>query len=189
MNELDDFYTANQPIRKMRDFNQEELTQLNSYDMPIEIKTFLVEQGLVAYKNNFFVTTLPQWHIETLSTWGLKGKECFSFMKTVFGGLIYYSKGKIYRLNPFTGRVLKGNFEFIDYMNLTLTSEATLEGCYYEIYEKYKLNTPMQADEIYAVVPALPLGGSFETSSYEVVKMREHLAFLAQMYDNKINML
>lgn len=189
MNELEEFYKANQPIRKIMEFSQAELVQLDSYDIPMEIKSFLVNQGLATYKNNFYTTTLPQWHMETLSNWGLKGNECFSFMNTAFGGLFFYCDGKINRLNPFTGTVLTSNFNFLKYMKFVLTSESTLEGCYFDIYEKYKLNSPKLADEIYAVVPALPIGGSFETSSYEVVKMREHLVFLAQLYDNKVRVL
>ena len=71
-------------------------------------------------------------------------------------------------------------------MNLMLTSDSILESCYFDIYEKHKTGNQLQYDEIYALLPALPIGGSFETSKYEVVKMREHLGFLAQLFGNQV---
>lgn len=44
----------------------------------------------------------------------------------------------------------------------------------------------LEQDEIYAIIPSLPLGGGQETSKLEVVKMREHLAILSELYGNNI---
>jgi hypothetical protein len=185
MCELTDFIKTNPRTGKIREFTISELEVLNEYDMPEEIRDFLKREGLSEYRDHFFCTVLPQWYSETLSEWGFNGKQCFAFMKTALGGLFFYHKGKIYRLNPLTGNAVKSDFDFCMFMDILLTMDSILEACYVDIFEKYRTAAVPAYDEIYALVPALPIGGSFETSRYEIVKMHEHLGFLAQLFDNK----
>jgi hypothetical protein len=110
-------------------------------------------------------------------------------MRTALGGVAFWKRGNIFQLNPFTGNVIKHDLEFCEFMNLWLTTDAALESDYFDVYQKGKMNRSLQYDEIFALVPALPLGGSFETSKLEVVKMYEHLTFLAQLFNNKAKVI
>lgn len=189
MCELREFLKANPVSRTLRPLREPERAGLAACRLPPEVADFLKTYGLSTFHAGFFGTTLPEWHFDTLSEWGLKGRECFAFLKTALGGLFYYRKGKIYRLNPFTGNAVKSDLSFGAYMNLLLTMDAILEACYLDVYQARITDDLLQYDEIYALVPALPLGGSLETSRLETVKMREHLALLAQLYNNKARVI
>ncbi len=184
-----DFVSANPLTVNIRAFDEQELSFVSGLDVPEGFSDLLKQEGLSFYNNYFLSTTLPQWHFDTFSAWGLKGKECFAFMKTAFGSLFYINKLQVYRLDPLTGNTLKSNFDFCDFLNIKLTLASTYESCFKDIYDKYVSIKKHEHNEIFALVPALPLGGSFETSKYEVAKMREHISFLAQLYDNKVKKL
>ncbi len=186
MCDLTDYLEANPRSKKLRAFTETEIQEMRDSKVPDEIIDFLNAEGLSNYKNNFYETTLPQWQTETLNFWGLKGKQCFAFLKTAFGGIFYFHKEKIYRLNPFTGNTVRSDFDFCNYLNVLMTIDEIANSCYYDIYEKNNSGEQLKPDEIYGLFPALQMGGSFETSKYEVVKMHEHLGFLAQLFDNKV---
>lgn len=185
MCDLTDFLTAHPKSRKIRALNESELSDLSNHKVPSDILDFLSNEGISTYQNDFFCTTLPQEHFQTLSDWGLKGETCYVFLKTAFGSLCFLHKGKVFQLDPFYGYLYKGRFPFCEFMNLLAPMDSFMEGCYFDIYQKMKNKQTLAPDEIFALVPALPLGGSLETSHVEVVKMREHLGFLAQLFDNK----
>lgn len=185
MCDLTKFFKANPRSEKIASFQESDLQFLLEKNIPADIIEFLQTEGLATYRDNFFCTTMPQEHFQLFSEWGLKGENCYAFLKTAFGSLCFYKKGKIFQLNPITGSVYKGLFEFCGFMNLLAITDSFMESCYFDIYQEIKKNRVLKPDEIFALVPALPLGGSFKTSKFEVVKMREHLAFLAQLFGNK----
>ena len=192
MCDLKDFIEANQPVRRIHAFDEQSLSALSRDKVPVDIIEFLGQEGLSTYRDDFFWTTLPQDHFQTLTEWGLPGKQCFAFLKTAFGGLFFLKNDKIYRLDPFSGYLIESDFDLCTFLNLVLIMDLTLEACYFDIYQNHqnhRLNQPLQEGEVYGLVPALPLGGSFETSAIEVVKMHEYLAFLAQLFNNKVRKL
>jgi len=189
MCELDEFFQDNPITRKNYSFDAQSLLALEDLDIPDDIVQFLKEQGYSTYRDDFLATTLPQEHFQTLSEWGLDGDRCFTFLRTAFGSLCFCYTGKIFQLDPISGYVYKGIFEFCDFMNMLVTMDAFMESNYFDVYQKIKKSPAIGYDEIYALFPAIPLGGSFETSAYEVVKMREHLGFLAQLFGNKAKVL
>ena len=185
MCDLIDFFNAN-PGRRIRSFSENELSVLWDFKIPVDILEFLQTQGFSTYRDHFFSTTLPQKHFKLFSEWGLDGKDCFAFFKTALGSLCFYKKGKIFQIDPISGSLYKGRFEFCDFMNLLVPMDSFMESCYFDIYQKIPNKKVLAEDEMYALTPALPLGGSLETSRFEVVKFQEHLGFLAQLYNNKI---
>ena len=185
MCDLTDFFEAHPRSMRISSFDNYNLSVLEEYKLPKDIIEFLKKDGISTYHNDFLSSTLPQEHFQVFSEWGLKGTECFAFLKTALGTLCFYRAGKIFRLDPITGHLYKGKFEFCEFMNLVTTFDSFLESCYFDIYQKIEKKKVLAYDEIYGLVPALPLGGSFETSHFEVVKINEHLGFLAQLFDNK----
>ncbi len=185
MCDLNDFLETNPRSRKSRPYDNKEIALLVESKAPSDIFGFLKEEGYMTYHDDFFSTTMPQDHFQTFSEWGLNGKECFAFLKTAFGSLCYCYKDKIFQLDPVSGNVYKGRFRFCKFMNLLATMDSFLEACYFDIYQKIEKKQVLRSDEIYAFVPALPLGGSLEGSKLEVVKIREHLSILAQLFEGK----
>ncbi|GAB3573340.1 T6SS immunity protein Tdi1 domain-containing protein [Hymenobacter daeguensis] len=186
---LDDFLATNPRTRKIKSIDESAISELAEYHTPPDIIAFLHTEGIATFRDDFFCSTLPREHFETLSEWGLKGEECHTFLKTALGSLCFSLKGKIYQLEPLKGIVYKGRFPFCEFMNLLVPMDSFMEGSYFDIYQKIKSKVKLRPDEIYGLTPALPLGGSLETSTFEVVKLREHLAFLAQLFDNKARKL
>ena len=182
---LSEFLETNPRSSKSGEFEKEQLAVLSSYSIPSDIITFLSNEGISTYRNGFLSTTLPQEHFQLFSAWGLEGDKCFAFLKTAFGSLCFDYKDKIYQLDPISGYLYKGRFGFCDFMNLLATMDSFMESGFYDIYLRIEKKKELMYDEIYSFVPALPLGGSFEESKTEVVKMKEHLFFLAQLFNNK----
>jgi hypothetical protein len=185
MCDLTDFFYTYPPNQRIRALTEHEISVLSEYKIPTEIIQFLTSEGISTYKNNFFWTILPMEAFQILSAWGLPGEKCYAFLRTAFGGIFFYMKNRFYRLNPLTGNLVEYDFDFCFFMNFLLTMDSTLESSYHDIYQKRKINNQPLDDEILAFVPALPLGGSLETSELEIVKMCEHLVFLAQLFGNK----
>ncbi len=185
MVELDGFLEAHPRSRKAEPFAAADLAALAKHKTPPEIAEFLREEGRAGYRDDFFVSTLPQDHFAALSEWGLKGEQCHTFLRTAFGSLCFAMKGKIFQLEPLSGYLYKGRFGFADFMNVLAPMDAFLEGCWFDRYAQIKRRKKLGPDEIYGLSPALPLGGSFEGSKLEVVKLREHLAMLAELFGHK----
>ena len=186
---IDDFLAVNPRTRKIGSIAEQVLTDLSNHQVPADIIEFLQREGIATYRDDFFCTTVPQDYFDTLHEWGLKGSECYTFLKTAFGSLCFSLKGKIFQLDPISGYLYKGRFDFCDFMNLLAPMDSFMKGCYFGIYQKIEKRQPLAPDELYGLVPALPLGGSLETSTFEVMKAREHLSILAQLFNNKARKL
>lgn len=186
---IDDFLAANPRTMQLGPFDEQVIADLSNHQVPPDIIEFLQREGIATYRDDFFCTTVPQDYFETLSEWGLKGNECCTFMKTAFGSLCFSLKGKIFQLDPISGYLYKGRFDFCKFMNLLVPMDSFMEGCYFGNYQKIGKRQPLAPDELYGLVPVLPLGGSLETSKLEVMKAREHLSILAQLFDNKARKL
>jgi hypothetical protein len=183
-------FRARHPKEKqLGNFSDSELATLDK-KLPADIINFLKEEGRASYSNNTLWTIHPAEFHEILSDWGLDGNKCYAFIRTAFGGCIYYTKKKFYSFDSLTGIINNLNDDVYTLMSVYLTFDFLLHDTWHLQYLENRTDLPaIQADEIYGLVPALSFGGSFETSALEVVKMREHLAFLAELFDNKVQKL
>lgn len=169
-------------------FTDKELSAL-AEKLPLDIVNFLKEEGRCSYSNQIIWTCHPNEFYEILSQWGL-GKNCHAFIRTAFGGCIYYSRKNFYSFDSIKGTINNLNDEVYTLINVFLTFNFLLNHTWHLNILDSRKNLPLlKPDEIYALVPALPLGGSLENSQLEVVKMFEHLSFLAQLFDGKVRKL
>jgi hypothetical protein len=166
-------------------FDEQALNEAAQF-LPEEAMDFLKMYGKCTFHHDFLLTTLPQnWH-ESLTDWGLPPQKCHAFLRTAFGACVYFSRKKYYYLDPLVGRIVSLEDDPNLVFNMYLCMDAILDfGFYRDEWMKKENKAPLSFEQIHALVPALPFGGSFETSSFEVVQMREHLAFLAQLFGNK----
>jgi hypothetical protein len=184
---LTDFREEHPDKKQLGYFSDEQLQSWADH-VPGEVIDFLHQEGECTYRNDFFRTILPKEYHAVFSDWGLEGNNCYAFLRSAFGALVYCFKGEYYVLLPYTG---EGNFlsrDFDTVMNIHLSMHLVLEEAFLlnTYLEKKQVLPGLKADEIYAFVPAIPLGGSPETSKMEVVKMHEHLATLAELYEHKV---
>ncbi len=119
-------------------------------------------------------------------SWGFQNGDYYIFMKTCFGAILYFYKEKYYYLNPITGEYKRMMSRLSMAFDGFLLLDSIRADFMYDYYLKQRDRLPtLKYDEIYMFVPALPIGGSKETSKLEVGKMFEHLCFLAELYDNE----
>lgn len=156
--------------------------------LPAEVIEFLRLEGLSSYSNNFLWTTLPGNFYSVLSQWGLKGESCHVFIRSAFGTCVYYSKNKFYYLDPIEGRIISLGDDFYLMLNYMLTLDAILDSGFFKDYYQNIVadRDSLQPEEVFAFVPAIALGGSIEKSKIEIMNLREHLQYLAQLFDNKV---
>jgi hypothetical protein len=168
-------------------FSQEELASA-SKKLPAAVIDFLATEGRVTYSEDFLWNVLPDDLDFTgmYNEWGLPGEECYTFMRSALGVCLYYRQGNYYYLNPVTGvnGIMFDDFDFI--INTYMIMDVFISDSFaYPHYIRLKAGKPeLKEDEIYGFIPAIALGGSYETSSLEVVKMFEHLAILAALAGN-----
>ncbi|MCX6218603.1 GAD-like domain-containing protein [Spirosoma sp.] len=184
----DEFLEEHIPKRQFGYFSDSELQGMTE-KLPDEIVQFLTSEGICSYSNNFLWTTSPGHFNGVLAQWGLNESTCIPFLRTAFGAFIYYNRRnkKIYLLDPLLGRMMDLAEDLDDLLNMMLMLDTILEnGFFINQFKHLSVDVQtLQPDEIVALFPALPLGGSFETSKEEVVKMKEHLILLAQLSGGK----
>lgn len=189
MASYDQFKTKFPEKKILRSFTNDEISALDK-KLPKEIVEFLSEEGLSSYANGLLWTTHPESFYSILSEWGLDGNKCHAFLRTAFGGCIYYFRKKFYSFDSLTGTINCLNDDIYTLLNVYLTFDFLLQDTWHlDQIKNDIIIRQLKQDEILALVPALPLGGSFETSKFEIVKMFEHQNFLAQLFNNKVNKL
>lgn len=182
------FLQEHQPKKKFGTFSDSELKAMEE-ELPPEVIDFMTNEGICSFSNNFLWTINPDSCKGILGKWGIKESKCATFIRSAFGALIYYNSRnkKFYLFDPLLGRVMDLADNFDDLLNMMLLLDTILEnGFFIDRFQSLKVDSQaLQSDEVFALVPALPLGGSFETSKVENVKLKEHLLFLAQLFDGK----
>lgn len=183
------FHSRHTVSRDFRKFSAEELAVAEK-KLPAEVIDFLRTEGRVTYSEDFLWTVLPNDLDFTgmYDEWGLPGSACHTFMRSALGVCLYYREGNYYYLNPVTGAngILYDDFDFI--INTYMIMDTFINDNFaYPHYIHLAAGKPaLKEDEIYGFVPALVLGGSYETSTLEVVKMFEHMAILASLMGNVV---
>lgn len=184
---LKEFLEFNPLDKKIGTFPERELLELKG-KIPTDLLEFLNQEQKSIYGNGFFWTILPADYHDILNNWGLDGDNCYAFLRSSFGCIVYWSNEKCYGLNVQDGsnNPITGN-DITRLFNFTLTWDINLEvGFCYDLHIEHRDNLPeLKEDEMYTLVPSLPLGGDRETSKVEVVKIREQLDILAQLFDHK----
>lgn len=187
------FLERNPASSKVVHFTNDELSKLVSAKLPDELLHFFKTFGRCTFANGFLSAIHPD-DIDSeaiFKAWGFKKGPYNIFLKTCFGVVIYYHKGGYYYLNPHLGVYNLMAIDFDSLINYALRSNLMIKNVFrYDIYMAHLKSLPkLKEDEIYMLVPAIPLGGSFETSKFEHGKAFEHLCFLAELYDNKAKKL
>ncbi|NMH64083.1 GAD-like domain-containing protein [Shewanella salipaludis] len=208
MNKLfDNFYTfagfgpaikSKQPI---------EATLLHFKDkLPARLLEYWQEYGFCGWGEGIFWIVNPEDYSEILDLWlagtPFVGKDNYYVIgRGAFGRLFVWGEtsGQSIKINPSYGMLLpadstdnlikRGPEKTIDLFFATNTKsmmeEEDIEGK--PLFERAmeKLG-PLDADEMYAFVPALALGGAPKLENLQKVKALEHLTFLAELGEKQV---
>ena len=186
---FDEFLTAYPISGQAVPYSDGEINKLKD-EVPDDLLNFFRQMGRCSFADGFLTTVYP-YDIDyksMLKQWGLKKKgEPIVFLKTVFGLCFFYLDKKYYYLDAPRGLYERfagsANLAF----NNVISSWAMInEISMYPVYMEHRSSLPpLKNDEVYMLVPAMPLGGSFEKSKLEPGKLLEHLFILAELYDNQ----
>lgn len=154
-------------------------------------KTILPD-GLIAIWQNYGFATLlngylkvinPETYQKLLIETYFRGEISIPILATAFGDIITLEEGSyigmVYYKNG-TFAIIAKNFErFMLNLEDNYFSEKYFQIPQYVKAEE-KLGTP-EHDECFGYVPLLGLGGSEKIHNLHIVKIREHIALIAQM--------
>lgn len=153
--------------------------------IPAELKTLLEAVQRNSYADGFFRFVSPSSFGGFLSLWGMEPAHCYTFLVCGFGHLVFHHEGQYKVLNPVHNCIdeigTEGGLDFV--MNDLLCDRPGLEASFcIDVYEAAfpRLGAP-SADEMYAFVPALGLGGSRDPAMVEKRPMRAEMPLLAQL--------
>lgn len=181
MNDNQSFSRAVKDVVNVRHFDVGEMDSIAARGASNDVSGFLFNEGLSTYLHGFLWTTLPSWNDESLTEWELDPRKCHVFLRTALGALVYESEGVVCLLDPVMAINHATGMSVRAFLNEFVPSTQFLELTHHSVYTDKNVLAETAFDEMYAFVPAISLGGSFEESNLELVKMREHLIILAQI--------
>jgi hypothetical protein len=142
------------------------------------------EQGWCGYVKGLLWLVNPQDFEDAVEDWvAEQDRPAVVFARTAFGDLFVWANNQVYFLSVHHGWFEDITDDMEIFFNGILCDKQYLDkGLRGKLFRKAlpKLGAP-EPDECYAFVPALALGGSEDAGSLQRVKLREHLAVLAQL--------
>ncbi|GCF88947.1 GAD-like domain-containing protein [Shewanella sp. M-Br] len=174
--------------------------------LPARLLEYWQEYGFCGWGEGIFWTVNPADYSEILDLWlagtHFVGKDNYYVIgRSAFGRLYVWGEtsGPSLDINPCYGMIFptdksedlkkRGAERTIDLFFAT-TSKNSLEEEDTEgkpLFERAMIKLgPLEADETYAFVPALALGGALKLENLQKVKALEHLAFLAELGEKQV---
>lgn len=111
-------------------------------------------------------------------------KTAFPFMRTAFGDVFYFEENEFGFISV-TAEV-NNHLSINGYLNRTLIEERSLKNTYlHDLFEiALERFGELESDECYAFLPPLALGGEIDEAHLQKVKLKEHLALLADLLED-----
>lgn len=162
--------------------------------LPGQLLRYWEEYGWCGYADGLFWTVNPQDYEHILTEWladadVCKQDVCHVIARGAFGELYVWGEksGECLTITPcmsryshhspvFTGEEM--DFAVRVFFSSMKREYNDFEGLFDPALSKLG---KLKADEMYALVPALALGGSIDLKNLEKVKIIEHLEFLSQL--------
>ncbi len=140
--------------------------------------------GWCAYSKGLLWITDPAQFQPTVKDWFPKDKTALVFARTAFGDLFVWRGGRIVMVLVQSGRTQDMGDDIEILLDGLMCDEAFVRDALWPDTLDFLLAKfgPLSADECFAPVPALALGGSDKPEAMQKVKLREHLALLRQLH-------
>jgi hypothetical protein len=111
-------------------------------------------------------------------------ETAFPFMRTAFGDVFFFEENEFGFISIIAE--VSNHLSINGYLNRTLVEKDSLKDTY--LYDLFQVALQkfgeLESDECYAFLPPLALGGEIDEAHLQKVKLREHLAFLADLLDD-----
>jgi hypothetical protein len=142
---------------------------------------YLEKNGFQEFLSGFWWFTNPKDLHEELAPFA-DGKDVFPVLRNAFGCFLVRYGDNYHHLNPHVRNFVLLAADLALILNTTMTDPYALRDMFF--FEQFQPAVErvgrIAADEMYAFAPALQLGGTVNAENVHIVKLREHLAFLAQ---------
>lgn len=151
--------------------------------LPDELLQYWKETGWCAYSDGLLWTVNPDDYKAVLAEWLEKPTGAYAFVRSAFGHIIYWDGENAQLLDVLDGVVAELAFSMNLTFNAVLCEDSYLDAVLKrDLFEEAlpKLGPPAR-DECYGFHPAIALGGPGTADTLRKVKLREHLALLAQV--------
>jgi hypothetical protein len=146
--------------------------------------------GFSGYRNGLFWIVDPREYYSLTKLFDELNDEAIVFGRSATGNLFLWQwiktiqKPKIAHFNVHTRKLTYVSDNMRDFFHYHIISDKSWQenfsgGIEFSVIEKYEL---AGHDECYAFFPPLVLGGRENIAQMEKVKMKEHLAVLAQLH-------
>lgn len=169
---------------KFRDIDVSRIEQYKGR-LPEELFDFWREFGLGTFYNGYLKAIDPNEYIELVQQSYFDGEVTIPIFATAFGDIITWED------NKYIG-ILKYRYQDSDIISTGFedffeeVEEGVLDDDYFTI-KKYnaavKKYGELEYDECFGYVPLLALGGKESVKNLKKVKMREHIALIAELTD------
>jgi hypothetical protein len=166
-----------------------QISALRKTALPDYYIDYLQKEGLKEFNNGFwwFLNPLDEDKPLLDPPGSLRGKVYYPLLRNAFGGFVVFIEGQFYHADPQTQNfgLLGKQLEAV--IHGSLLSDISRRKMYYGDFFDYASSKfgKIKSDEIYAFVPAPAFGGEFTNGNIKVVKLKEHLSFLAQLEDSQ----
>jgi hypothetical protein len=158
-----------------------QFAKLRKTPLPSFYIDYLEKAGLKEYHQGFF------WFVNPLERGLLcfltKSEDYFPILRNAFGAFIVYLNSEYYLADPHTNQCGPMTDDLKLLVNWGLIKDDNLRDMFYADFFDYAFRKfgKLKPDEMFAFIPAPAFGGEFRNGNIQVVKMKEHLHFLAQL--------
>jgi len=143
-----------------------------------------LENGWCAWGDGLLWTVDPAQFADVIEDWvGFDGAPPIVFLRSAFGHLYFWCEGAVYSLEVQRGSLARVSDDISRMFTLLCDSEVRDRILQAPLYARaLPLLGRISRDECYAFEPALALGGSGTIDTVRRVRVREHLAILAEIH-------
>lgn len=182
MSQFPEFTKKNGPGANCRSATPESI-QAYRDKLPAPLIEFWQEEGWCSYAGGLLWIVDPSEFEAVLEDWLEPLDGGVAFGRTAFGDILLWMNGEVQYLHVHYGKVAAITTSIEFFLDSSLTADDYLDVVVNrKLYRKVVRRLgPPNADECYAFVPALALGGPGTPDTVERVKLREHLGFLSQL--------
>ena len=151
--------------------------------LPEELLDHWQQVGWCAYGEGLLWFVNPQQLEDPVDDWlQTESGRPLVFLRTAFAHLYLWYDGYVYSLDVQTGSLSQVTEDIKLFFSILCGEKIQEKILRLQLYrEAMQRLGPPSRDECYAFVPALPLGGPGTADTVQRVKLREHLAILAQL--------
>lgn len=154
-----------------------------SEKIPTELLEIWKEYGFGAFFGGYLKVINPDDYMDLLKESYFRSDVAIPILATAFGDIITWEQGKYtaivqYRYNDF--EFMSTQFDLF----LNLLSDEGFLRCYFTLDDYSKATEKygdFAYDECFGYVPLLALGGKEDVEHLKKVKMKEHIAVIAQL--------